>query len=150
MVLEKINNEQVINWNYLDPIDNRKSFYKKAVVYQTEKYYYFQSYATLMCRLNKETKAVERLSGACSATTTRHLKAFFDDMGVSLTVKDFYKIPLHQEEISNEFVKNFERDYDNLNPKIKEILAKSDVMINSREEAEELMRLSQIFSLLMD
>lgn len=150
MILERIDREKVLDWYYPSPVDGRKSFYKKATVYETEKYYYLQSYSTLMCRYNKENNNIERLSDACSQTTCRHLRAFFSDMRVRLTVKDFYKMPIYQEEVSDEFVENFKKDYDNLNPKVKEILANSDVVVNSKEEAEELMRISQLFSLLMD
>ena len=150
MILERIDREKVLDWYYPSPVDGRKSFYKKATVYETEKYYYLQSYSTLMCRYNKENNNIERLSDACSQTTCRHLRAFFSDMRVRLTVKDFYKMSIYQEEVSDEFVENFKKDYNNLNPKVKEILANSDVMVNSKEEAEELMRISQLFSLLMD
>ena len=150
MILERISKEQVIDWYYPSPVDGRKSFYKKATVYETEKFYYLQSYTTLMCRYNKKTHSIERLSDACSQTTCRHLRSFFSDMRSRITTKDFYKMSMHQEEVSDEFVENFKKDYDNLNPKVKEILANSDVMVNSKEEAEELMRISQIFSLLMD
>lgn len=150
MILERIDREKVLDWYYPSPVDGRKSFYKKATVYETEKYYYLQSYTTLMCRYNKENNNIERLNDACSQTTCRHLRAFFSDMRVRLTVKDFYKMPIYQEEVSDKFVENFKKDYDNLNPKVKEILANSDVMVNSKEEVEELMRISQLFSLLMD
>ena len=150
MILERIDREKVLDWYYPSPVDGRKSFYKKATVYETEKFYYLQSYTTLMCRYNKKTHSIERLSDACSQTTCRHLRAFFSDMRVRLTVKDFYKMSIYQEEVSDEFVENFKKNYNNLNPKVKEILANSDVMVNSKEEAEELMRISQLFSLLMD
>lgn len=150
MILERIDNEIVLDWYYPYPIDGRKSFYKKATVYETEKYYYLQSYTTLMCKYNKENNTVERLSDACSQTTCRHLRAFFSDMRSRLTTKDFYKMPIHQEEVSDAFVKSFKKDYDSLNPKVKKILADSDVMVHSKEEAEELMKISQLFSLLMD
>lgn len=149
MILETIKKEPVLDWYYPNPVDGRKSFYKKATVYETKKFYYLQSYTTLMCRYNKENNNIERLSDACSQTTRRHLRAFFSDMRVLLTVKDFYKMSIYQEEVSDEFVENFKKDYDNLNPKVKEILANSDVAVNSKEEAEELMRISQLFSLLM-
>ena len=57
---------------------------------------------------------------------------------------------IYQEEVSDKFVEKFKEDYGNLNPEVKKILANSDVMVNSKEEAEELMRISQLFSLLMD
>lgn len=150
MILERIDNEIVLDWYYPYPIDRRKSFYKKATVYETEKYYYLQSYTTLMCKYNKKNNTIERLSDACSQTTCRHLRAFFSDMRSRITTKDFYKMPIRQEEVSDEFVKSFKKDYDSLNPKVKKILADSDVMVHSKEEAEELMKISQLFSLLMD
>lgn len=101
MILERIDREQVTDWYYPNPVDGRKSFYKKATVYETKKFYYLKMY---MC----------------------------------------------QEEVTDEFVKSFKKDYDNLNPKVKKILADSDVMVHSKEEAEELMKISQLFSLLMD
>ena len=82
-------------------------------------------------------------------TTTSHLNSFFDRMNVSLTKDKFYKLELEQEEITDEFVENFKKDYDSLDPKVKEILARSGVMVHSKQEAEELMGISKLFSLLM-
>lgn len=150
MILERIDNEKVVDWYYPYLVDGRKSFYKKATVYETEKYFYLQSYSTLMCRYNKKTETIERLNDACSQTTCRHLRAFFNEMRSHISTKDFYKMSIYQEEVSDEFVENFKKDYDNLNPEVKKILANSDVIVHSKEEAEELMRISQLFSLLMD
>ena len=47
-MLDNIRGEKVIDWEYLEPTNGRKSFYKKAVVYETDSSYYLQSYDTLM------------------------------------------------------------------------------------------------------
>ena len=153
---EYIGNENVIDEYFLEPYNNRKSFYRKATVYETEKYYYLKSYYTLMCRYVKDTGVIERLDDYRSMTTTCHLSSFYCEMGIGCqwNTKKFYNLPLvsitnDEEEISDEFVEKFKEDYDNLHPEIKKRLADSDVMVHSKEEAESLMKLSQVFSLLM-
>lgn len=152
---EFIGNENVICEYFLEPYSNRKSFYRKATVYMTEKYYYLKSYYTLMCRYNKETHKIERLDDYRSMTTTCHLSSFYCEMGIGSewNTKKFYKLPLtsicEEEEISEDFVEQFKEDYDNLHPEIKERLANSDVMVTSKKEAEDIMRISKMFSIMM-
>lgn len=148
---ESIDNEKVIDWYYLEPYNNRKSFYKKAVVYETEKYYYLQSYETLMCRYVKAKGEIERLDDYQSMTTTSHLGSFHCEMGACWNKKKFYaqyKVELEENKIDDEFVESFKEDYDNLHPEVKKRLAESNVMVHSKKEAEELMKISKVFSLL--
>lgn len=150
-MLEVIDNEKVVDWYYLEPYNGRKSFYKKAVVYETEKYYYLQSYETLMCRYVKATGEIERLDDYESLTTTSHLGSFHCEMGVSWNKKKFYnqdKVELEEDKIDDEFVEQFKKDYDGLHPRVKAILAQSGVMVHSKEQAEDLMKMSKVFSLL--
>lgn len=152
-MLEYIGKEKVIDWYYLEPYTSRKSFYKKAVVYETEKYYYLQSYSTLMCRYVKETREIERLSDAQSMTTSSHLGSFFKDMYTKPYNKQkFYKqekVSIEEDEITEEWMKKFEEDYNNLSEGVKKRLAESGVVVTSKEEAEALMKISQLFSLLI-
>lgn len=150
-MLDKIDNEAVLDWYYLEPYNNRKSFYKKATVYETEKYYYLQSYETLMCRYVKATGEIERLDGYESMTTTSHLSSFHCEMGVCWNKKKFYnqdKVELEEDKIDDEFVEKFKEDYDNLHPEVKKRLAESGVMVHSKKEAEDLMKISKVFSVL--
>jgi hypothetical protein len=149
-IFETINSEKVLDWEWLEPANGRKSFYQKAVVYETETAYYLQSYETLIARVEKGSGEVGRLSDSNSATATSHLLSFFYRKNVKLNKKEFYNLPIWQEEVTDGFVEDFKKDYDGLNPEIKEILAKSGVMIYSKKEAEELMAISQLFSLLRD
>ena len=151
---EYIGEEKVITEYFLEPYNNRKSFYRKATVYMTEKYYYLQSYETLMCRYNRETDKIERLDDYRSMTTTCHLSSFYCEMGIGdeWNTKNFYKLPLAHivdEEISEDFVEQFKKDYDDLHPEIKKRLANSDIILSSKKEAEDIMRVSKIFSIMM-
>lgn len=157
-IRKEIYNEKVLSWYYLEPYTCRKSFYKKAIVFETEKYWYLQSYETLMCRYAKGVGTLERLSGAKSNTTSCHLSAFYSDFRLGdYSGKKFYSLdridPVdHEEEKrkADEWFDNFKKDYDDLNPIIKEKLAESDIILTSQEQADDLMRMSKIFSLMMD
>lgn len=60
----------------LVPSDNRKSFYGKCKVFETENGFRFlQSYDTIVAREDKEGK-IHRLWGGWSLTTGRHIKEF--------------------------------------------------------------------------
>lgn len=85
-------------------------------------------------------------------TTTTHLGSFYYEMSVSWKNKDtFYNLPLvelEEDKIDDEFLKKFEEDYDSLHPEIKKRLASSGVMVHSKKEAEDLMKISKAFSAL--
>lgn len=60
--------------------DRRKSFYGKAHIKETPKYYTLISYDTEILRLNKATEKIEflcRSEWAFTQTTNRHINEFF-------------------------------------------------------------------------
>ena len=61
---------------------DRKSFYGKAKIIETESAYYLLSYQTIVCKVDKESKTFTRFWAGYSATTMRHINGFLDDMGI--------------------------------------------------------------------
>ena len=155
--MAKLFEENIIITYELTPYTRRKSFYGKAHVIETENYYYLKSYDTYMCRVLKGTKNVERLSSAKSNTTSCHLSAFYSEFNLGdYTGKKFYSLdridPVNHEEEKAQaeaWYNNFKKDYDDLHPEIKKRLADSDVILTSQEQADDLMRVSKMFSLMM-
>lgn len=149
--------ENILNTYELTPYTCRKSFYGKAHVIETENYYYLKSYDTYMCRVLKGTKNVERLSGASSNTTSCHLSAFYTKFNLGdYTGKKFYSLdrvnpemPEDEKKKLDEWVDNFKKDYDDLHPEIKKRLADSDIILTSQEQADDLMKMSKMFSIMM-
>lgn len=62
---------------------DKKSFYGKALIIETAAAYYLQSYKTVVCKVDKETKTFTRFWDEESATTTRHINGFLADMQLS-------------------------------------------------------------------
>lgn len=62
---------------------DRKSFYGKAKIIETPEAFYLQSYQTIVCKVSKEDRIFTRFWSGESATTTRHINGFLDDMGLN-------------------------------------------------------------------
>ena len=58
--------------------DSRASFYGKAQIEETNKYYYLVSYCTKILKLEKETQKITFLCSECdlTSTTNRHINEF--------------------------------------------------------------------------
>lgn len=84
---------------------DRKSFYGKAKIIETNNAYYLLSYQTIVCKVDKKTRELSRFWNGESATTTRHFNAFLDDMEISGGGVAFWRKQEVKEEDS--FVKNF-------------------------------------------
>lgn len=68
---------------YLNPVDNRKSFYNKCYVLQVGNFATLYSYDTKICEYNTATKELTKFSAFnYSMTTRRHQKAFFEYFGI--------------------------------------------------------------------
>ena len=65
---------------YLDPIDGRKSFYKKATAVEDDGVTYLKSYNTIVGFINNGT--FHRTWGGYSCTTMRHVNAFLNTYNV--------------------------------------------------------------------
>ena len=76
----------------LKPTNGRKSFGGKAkLMYNPEnRGHYLRSYDTTMAGYVKGK--VHRYSDFQSATTSTHLRSFFDACGVDMSIKDFYAL----------------------------------------------------------
>ena len=76
----------------LKPTNGRKSFGGKAkLMYNPEnRGHYLRSYDTTMAGYFKGK--VHRYSDFQSATTSTHLRSFFDNCGVSMAIKEFYAL----------------------------------------------------------
>lgn len=76
----------------LKPTNGRKSFGGKAkLMYNPDNMaHYLRSYNTTMAGCVKGK--VHRYSDYQSATTSNHLRSFFDCCGVTMTVKEFYAL----------------------------------------------------------
>lgn len=62
---------------------DRKSFYGKAKIIETSTAYYLLSYSTIVCKVDKDTHEFSRFWSGESATTTRHINGFLDDMNIN-------------------------------------------------------------------
>lgn len=75
---------------YLDPIDNRKSFYKKALIIKTEVngeiISYLKSYDTIVSEYNNTTKKL-KINGWYTSTTARHINSFLAYYGLATMTK---------------------------------------------------------------
>ena len=67
---------------YLNPIDRRKSFYKKAVVLEDNSRLTLRSYNTEVAEFDRTSGKFTRLWGGYSATTMRHINAFASYCGL--------------------------------------------------------------------
>ena len=63
------------------PICDRKSWYGKAKVFETENEIFLQSYDTFVCYFDKEKKIFEKLWDGYSATSMRHINCFMRYIG---------------------------------------------------------------------
>ena len=61
---------------------DRKSFYGKAKIIETNDAYYLRSYDTIVARVDKVTRKFTRLWSGESRTTIRHINGFLDDMNI--------------------------------------------------------------------
>ena len=59
---------------------DRKSFYGKAKIIETATAYYLLSYQTIVCKVDKKTDEFIRFWAGESATTTRHINGFIQDV----------------------------------------------------------------------
>ena len=81
----------------LCPIDGRKSFYGKALVFidSQNSIAYLYSYNTLVCFFDCETMKFRRTWGGYSVTTMRHVNAFRERYGFSkLSKREWMTLPL--------------------------------------------------------
>ena len=62
---------------------DRKSFYGKAKIIETESAFYLLSYSTIVCKVDKATRTFTRFWNGESSTTTRHINGFLADMKLS-------------------------------------------------------------------
>ena len=65
---------------------SQKSFYKKALVYETLERIYLRSYSTLVCYIDKQTKTLV-LTGYYSKTTAKHIREFAQQYGFAIPTK---------------------------------------------------------------
>lgn len=64
------------------PICDKKSWYGKAKVIETEHEIALRSYETVVCRWNKDNSAFVKLWYGYSATTMRHVNSFMRFVGL--------------------------------------------------------------------
>lgn len=62
---------------------DRKSFYGRTKIIETNEAYYLLSYQTIVCKVDKATRSFTRFWGGESATTMRHINGFLEDMGLT-------------------------------------------------------------------
>ena len=65
----------------LTPINERKSFYGKAKVVETDNLIQLLSYDTIVAEFNKDTKEY-KVNGEYSQTTNTHIKSFVKFLGL--------------------------------------------------------------------
>lgn len=71
----------------LKPINRQKSFYKKAIVIDSETgLMQLKSYETIVAEYNTDTNEI-KVFGYYSPTTMRHINAFFDYCGFDTCTK---------------------------------------------------------------
>lgn len=90
-----INNYTYFDINPVDvydlPICDRKSWYGKANVVETENEIYLQSYNTFVGCFDKANKTFERLWDGYSFTTQRHINCFMRYIGFMLGGKHWWE-----------------------------------------------------------
>lgn len=74
----------------LHPIDNRKSFYGKALVIREGNRYALRSYSTIVCAWDDDKKEFTRYWDGYSVTTMRHVNSFMRFLGFSLGGKAWW------------------------------------------------------------
>ena len=62
---------------------DRKSFYGKAKIIETESAFYLLSYSTIVCKVDKATRSFTRFWNGESSTTMRHINSFLRDFNMS-------------------------------------------------------------------
>lgn len=74
------------------PCYDRKSFYGKAKIHETENGYFLQSYNTIICYIDKPNGNAHFLKfwDSYSVTTMRHINSFLRFNGLSLGGKNWW------------------------------------------------------------
>ena len=62
---------------------DKASFHGKAKIIETAGAFYLLSYQTIVCKVDKATRDFVRFWDGESATTTRHINAFLQDMKIN-------------------------------------------------------------------
>lgn len=78
----------------LIPDNGRKSFYGKALIHETARGVFLQSYETIVAMIDKQGN-FHKLWGGYSDTTSKHVSAFMRLYGLpGIGKKDWLKLPL--------------------------------------------------------
>ena len=84
----------------LDAI-SQKSFYGKAKIHIKGSWIYLQSYETIVCSLNKDTKTIRRHWNDWSVTTSKDVKDFMLSNGLDhgISKKEWLSIPVTKQDL---------------------------------------------------
>lgn len=78
----------------LIPFHGQKSFYGKAkVILYEDGWTFLKSYDSIVAGIDPHG-GKRRFFGGRSATTGRHVRAFFEKFGIDVKAKDFFKWPV--------------------------------------------------------
>ena len=80
---------------------NQKSFYGKAKIHVKGSWIYLQSYDTIVCSINKDTKTFRRHWNDYSVTTSKHINEFLISNGLDhgISKKGWFLIPVTTQDL---------------------------------------------------
>ncbi len=91
---------------------SQKSFYKKAIVHETDNKIELQSYQTIVITINKDKRTIMKTWNNYSATTMKHVSEFLHQIiGYSIGKAVWDKLKAHEEYSIDEFIKIYEGVY---------------------------------------
>ncbi len=79
----------------------QKSFYGKAKIHYKGSWLYLQSYETIVCSINKDTKTIRRHWSDWSVTTSKHVNDFMISEGFDhgISKKEWLSLPVTTQEL---------------------------------------------------